>query len=188
MRRSCLPSGAVKKSALCLMPQRTPGCHCQAFLWRRLPIQQALDLKVGDIDSKRIDHNIPKAKNSSRAGSCCLPSCWVAAGVWRWRKPRTALSRTMPDQPMVASGVRIASRSCASSWASLALNPTCFDTPSLHLLARPISHPASAPTPDLPPPLLYLLKNFSIPTRTILRVHIPEPHKEEQNGIGRTSA
>ena len=54
---------------------------------------------------------------------------------WRWRKPKDWLSPARwPDLPMVASGVRIALRSCASNWACLNRSTrTRCGTPTLHI-------------------------------------------------------
>ena len=85
-----------------------------------LRCQEALDLKVTDIDSKRMIINIRRARASSPARSCCLPSCWsCCAFIGVGASPRTG---SFPDDgltsPWSPAGFASPARSCASSWVS----------------------------------------------------------------------
>jgi integrase len=74
-----------------------------------LRCQEALSLKVTDIDRKRMIIHIREGKGALcfTPGSCCRPSCWsccvfTGAGV----SPRTGSPGERPDRPMRASGSR----------------------------------------------------------------------------------
>ena len=74
-----------------------------------LRCQEALDLKVTDIDSKRMVIHIREGK-AFRARSCCRPSCWrSSACTGAGASPRTgSLLGNGPGKQLKANAVRVA--------------------------------------------------------------------------------
>ena len=84
-----------------------------------LRIQEALDLKVTDIDSKRMIINIREGKGGFPRQVMLSPKLleWLRA-YWNRRKPKDWLFPGIrSDRPMYASAVNVSAISCARTWA-----------------------------------------------------------------------
>jgi site-specific recombinase XerD len=102
------------REAVCALLDATTNTKHRALLAlyysAGLRCQEALDLKVADIDSKRMIINIREGKGKFPRQVMLSPKLLELLRLyWRWRKPKDWLfPGRWPDQPMVASGVRIA--------------------------------------------------------------------------------
>jgi integrase len=126
------------REAVCALLDATTNTKHRALLAlyysAGLRCQEALDLKVADIDSKRMIINIREGKGKFPRQVMLSPKLLELLRLyWRWRKPKDWLfPDDGPISPWWQAGCASPARSCASSWASRNRSaPTFCDTPSL---------------------------------------------------------
>ena len=105
-----------------------------------LRCQEALDLKVTDIDSKRMVINIREAKGRFPRQVMLSPKLLDLLRIyWRWRKPKDWLfPGDRSDRPMYASGVRTHGQSPRKQRTSTSRSARmcCATIPRAELLPR----------------------------------------------------